>query len=135
TRRGEDERPPPPGHAAVKRYSTGRRRRVGAWVVALVAAGSAAIAFVALAPGEDAPPPPGEPVSSAQVARLANSFAAAYKTEDAARLERLLTSDAQRVTPRDRQKGRAAVVAEYRRQFEGNRTTDFQLEDLKSAGG
>ena len=68
-------------------------------------------------------------------ARLANAFAAAYKTENATRLERLLTSDAQRVTPRDRQNGRAAVVAEYRRQFNGNRTTGFQLENLKAAGG
>jgi len=136
TRRREVPPPPPRNDAAapVKRYKT-RRRRVSAWVAALVAAGAAAIAFVALAPGNDAPPPPGEPVSSAEVERLANSFAAAYKTEDAARLERLLTSDAQRVTPRDRQKGRAAVVAEYRRQFNGNRTTGFQLENLQAAGG
>ena len=128
------ETPPPRRDAPpVKRYST-RRRRVVAWSAALVAAASAAIAFVALAPGADAPPP-GEPVSSGEVKRLANSFAAAYKTEDAARLERLLTSDVQRVTPRDRQKGRAAVVAEYRRQFNGNRTTGFKLDDLESAGG
>lgn len=135
TRRREAPPPPPRADAApVKRYRT-RRRRVSAWAAALVAAGAAAIAFVALAPGNDAPTPPGEPVSSAEVARLANSFAAAYKTENASRLERLLTSDAQRVTPRDRQNGRAAVVAEYRRQFNGNRTTGFQLENLKAAGG
>ena len=105
-----------------------------AWASALVAAAVAAIAFVALAPGADAPPP-GEPVSSAEVKRLANSFAAAYAKEDDARLERLLTSDAQRVTPGDRQKGRNAVVAEYRRQFNGNRTTGFQLEGLEADGG
>jgi len=135
TRRREAPAPPPRADAApVKRYRT-RRRRVSAWAAGLVAAGAAAIAFVALAPGNDTPAQPGEPVSSAEVERLANSFAAAYKTEDAARLERLLTSDAQRVTPRDRQKGRAAVVAEYRRQFNGNRTTGFQLENLKAAGG
>jgi ketosteroid isomerase-like protein len=135
TRRREVPPPRPRDDAApVKRYRT-RRRRVWAWACALVAAAAAAIAFVALAPGSDAPPPPGEPVSSAEVERLARSFATAYKEEDAARLERLLTSDAQRVTPRDRQKGRAAVVAEYRRQFNGNRTTDFTLDGLKAAGG
>jgi ketosteroid isomerase-like protein len=74
-------------------------------------------------------------VSPAEVKRLANSFATAYKKEDDARLERLLTSDAQRVTPRDRQRGRTAVVAEYRRQFNGNRTTDFQLANLQATGG
>jgi ketosteroid isomerase-like protein len=138
TRRREVPPPPPPRDDAppppVKRYRT-RRRRAWAWMAALVAAAAAAIAFVALAPGADEATPPGEPVSSAEVKRLANSFAAAYKKEDDARLERLLTSDAQRVTPRDRQKGRSAVVAEYRRQFNGNRTTDFQLENLQAAGG
>jgi serine/threonine-protein kinase len=133
TRRREVPPPPRQESPPVKRYST-RRRRVWAWAAALVAAASAAIAFVALAPGADAPPP-GEPVSSAEVKRLANSFATAYEKEDDARLERLLTSDAQRVTPRDRQKGRAAVVAEYRRQFNGNRTTGFHLDGLRAAGG
>jgi serine/threonine-protein kinase len=137
SRTRKHEVPPPPPRAdapPVKRYRT-RRRRLWAWVTALVAAAAAAIAFVALAPGADAPPPPGEPVSSAEVERLAVSFAAAYKTEDGARMERLFTSDVQRVTPRDRQKGRAAVVAEYRRQFTGNRTTGFKLENLQAAGG
>jgi ketosteroid isomerase-like protein len=133
TRRRETPPPRPEQAAPVKRYRT-RRRRVWAWVVAVAAAGAAAIAFVALAPGAQAPPP-GEPVSSAEVKRLANSFAAAYAKEDAARLERLLTSDVQRVTPRDRQNGRSAVVAEYTRQFDGNRTTGFKLEDLEAAGG
>jgi serine/threonine-protein kinase len=137
TRRGNTPPPPPPpareDAPPVKRYRT-RRRRLSAWFAAVVAAGAAAIAFVALAPGPDAPPP-GEPVSSAEVERLANSFAAAYKSEDAARMERLFTSDVQRVTARDRQKGRAAVVAEYQRQFNGNRTTGFKLDGLEAAGG
>jgi serine/threonine-protein kinase len=132
--RATRRRPPPePQAPPVKRYRT-RRRRVAAWGAALVAAGSAAIAFVALAPGRTAPPP-GEPVSASEVERLAGSFAQAYAKEDDARLIRLLTSDAQRVTPNDRQRGRTKVVAEYKRQFDGNRTTDFRLEDLKADGG
>ena len=39
--------------------------------------------------------------------RLANSFASAYADEDSARISRLLTSDAQRVSPTNRQRGRA----------------------------
>jgi Protein kinase domain len=117
----------------VKRYRSSRRR-LTAWGAALVAAATAAIAFVALAPG-DAAPPPGEPVSSADVERLANSFAAAYASESSARLSRLLTSDAQRVTAGDRQRGRDAVVAEYKRQFDGNRTTGFKLDGLDASGG
>jgi serine/threonine-protein kinase len=125
--------PPRPDAPQVKRYRT-RPRRAWAWIGALVAAAAAAIAFVALAPGKAAPPP-GEPVSASEVKRLADSFAAAYAQEDQARLSRLLTSDAQRVTPRDRQKGRSAVVSEYRRQFQGNRTTGFKLDGLEAAGG
>jgi ketosteroid isomerase-like protein len=74
-------------------------------------------------------------VSASEVSRLANSFADAYAKEDGARLSRLLTSDAQRVTPTDRQRGRANVVAEYRRQFAGNATTGFRLQDLEAQGG
>jgi hypothetical protein len=117
----------------VKRYRA-RGQRSTAWIAALVAAGAAAIAFVALSP-RDSPPPPGEPVSSADVKRLANAFAASYADEDQARLSRLLTSDAQRVTPQDRQRGRTNVVAEYKRQFDGNRTTDFKLDGLEAHGG
>jgi uncharacterized protein (TIGR02246 family) len=126
--------PPPRQAAPVKRYRT-RRRRVWTLLAAVVAGlAAAAIAFVALAPGHAAPPP-GEPVSATEVRRLADSFAQAYAQEDGARLARLLTADAQRVTPGDRQRGRAAVVAEYRRQFAGNRTTGFQLTGLQAAGG
>jgi serine/threonine-protein kinase len=125
--------PPPPDEPPVKRYST-RPRRMWAWVAATVGLAGAALAFAVLSPA-DAPVPPGEPVSASDVARLANAFADAYAKEDGARLTRLLTSDAQRVTPRDRQRGRAGVVAEYQRQFDGNATTGFKLSDLKTDGG
>ena len=67
--------------------------------------------------------------------RLANSFAAAYADEDSARLSRLLTSDAQRVSPTNRQRGRRAVVDAYRGQFAGKRTTGFELAELEAEGG
>jgi ketosteroid isomerase-like protein len=100
----------------------------------MVALAAGALAFAVLKP-DGAPPPPGGPVSATEVRRLARSFADAYAKEDAARLVRLLTSDAERVTPRDRQSGRTQVVGEYQRQFDGNQTTGFELQDLRADGG
>ncbi len=67
--------------------------------------------------------------------RLANSFASAYTDEDAKRLTRLLTSDAQRVSPTDRQNGRDEVVEAYKRQFAERQTLDFELSDLEADSG
>jgi serine/threonine-protein kinase len=108
---------PPPEPAPVKTYRS-RPRRMWMWL-----AGAVALAAAALV------------VSEAEVTRLANSFAAAYADEDAARISHLLTSDAQRVSPANRQSGRAAVVAAYKSQFAGQTTTGFELSDLKAAGG
>ena len=66
---------------------------------------------------------------------MANSFASAYADEDEQRISRLLTSDAQRVSPANGQSGRAAVVAAYQSQFAGNQTTGFELSDLEAEGG
>ena len=74
-------------------------------------------------------------MSAAEVRRLANSFASAYADEDASRISRLLTADAQRVSPQSRQSGRVAVVAAYKSQFAGNRTTGFRLSRLEADGG
>jgi len=69
------------------------------------------------------------------VERLANSFADAYAEEDAARISRLLTSDAQRVSPTDRQDGKAAVLAAYRAQFAAAQIKNFDLSELQASGG
>jgi serine/threonine protein kinase len=116
----------------VRRYRS-RPRRLWA-AMAAVAAFSAAIAMLVLRP-DAGPPPPGGSLSSSEVERLARSFARAYETEDSARLAKLLTSDVQRVTPADRQSGRAAVLAAYKAQFAQNETTRFDLGDVKSTGG
>jgi hypothetical protein len=117
----------------VKTYrSRGRPRWPFLGAAGLLAAGAIAFAVV---PGGDDAPPPGAPVSEAEVQRLANSFAAAYANEDAARISRLLTADAKRVAPADRQDGKAAVVAAYRSQFARNRVTNFDLSGLEVASG
>jgi ketosteroid isomerase-like protein len=117
----------------VRRYRAGSRR---SWAL-LAAVGAFAVCAVALSTfvGGGTTPPPGGSVSADDVARLARSFARAYATEDATRMARLLTSDAQRVTPSDRERGRADVVASYQGQFARNETTGFTLSGLDASGG
>ena len=135
--------PPPPGPAPapapdepapIRTYRARRPRRLWAWISGVVAIAAAALA-IAVVPGGAGTPPPGEPVSEGEVRRLANSFASAYADEDEARIARLLTSDAQRVSPTDRQRGRDQVVAAYKSQFARNRTLAFELSDLSAEGG
>ena len=120
--------------APIRTYKT-RPRRLWAWAAGVVGARRGRARASAFIPGGDGAPPPGGNVSEAEVSRLANSFASAYADEDSARISRLLTSDAQRVSPANRQRGRRAVVDAYRSQFAGNRTTGFELSDLEAEGG
>src|SRR4051812_12199449 len=120
--------------APVKTYRS-RPRRMWAWLLAAAALAVAALGVTALPGGGSDVLPPGAPVTEGEVTRLAHSFAAAYADEDAARISRLLTSDAQRVSPANRQSGRAAVVAAYKSQFAGQTTTGFELTGLKATGG
>jgi Protein kinase domain len=126
-------RRPSPPPTPVRRYRTRRSRR-WSWPAAMVALAAGALTLAALH-GRDVPPAPGGPVSAAEARRLASSFADAYAHEDGARLSRLLTADAKRVTPDSRQSGRAAVVREYERQFAANRTVGFSLSGMKADGG
>ena len=89
-----------PGEPApIRTYRARRPRRLWAWVSGVVAIAAAAVAIAVVPSGADTPPP-GEPVSSGEVERLAKSFASAYGDEDAARISRLLTSDVQRTSAR-----------------------------------
>jgi serine/threonine-protein kinase len=130
-----DQVPPEPAEPApIRTYRARRPRRAWAWAsgVGAIAAGAVAIAVV---PGGADTPQPGEPVTSGDVERMAKSFASAYGDEDAARISRLLTSDAQRTSPDDNQSGRRQVVAAYESQFNSNAITGFELEDLQADGG
>jgi serine/threonine-protein kinase len=131
------EEPPPPAAgepAPIRTYRARRPKRRWAWLSGAVAAAAAALA-IAVVPGGGGPPAPGEPVSEGEVLRLANSFASAYGDEDEKRLARLLTSDAQRVSPTDRQSGRDEVVEAYKRQFAQQQTLDFDLSGLEGESG
>jgi ketosteroid isomerase-like protein len=124
------ERDPEP---EVRRYRS-RPRRLWALLAALAAFVAVAAALADLTRGGTTPPPGGT-VSASDVERLAHSFAHAYAAEDAERLSKLLTSDVQRVTPGDRERGRSDVVAAYRSQFAANATTGFTLSGLRAHGG
>ena len=112
-----------------------RTRTVLAGVLALGAAGAAAVLVDGTGGGADARLLPGAPVDAGEVEALAEEFAAAYGREDAAELGRLLTRDAERVVPGARQSGRTDVLKAYRRQFDDSRTRSFELSDLEATGG
>ena len=74
-------------------------------------------------------------VSATEVRDVADSFAAAYAHEDAGTLRDLLSRDAARITPADSQRGRAAVLREYRSQFAANVTQDYRITGLAVRAG
>jgi hypothetical protein len=131
----QEQAPPAAGEPApIRTYRARRPKRRWAWLSGAVAIAAAVVA-IAIVPGGGGPAAPGEPVSEAEVRRLANSFASAYGDEDDKRLSRLLTSDVQRVSPTDRQSGRDEVVAAYKSQFAQQQTVDFDLSDVEAEGG
>ena len=75
------------------------------------------------------------PLSATEVREVADSFAAAYAREDDGALRDLLSRDVSRVTPADSQRGRAAVLREYRGQFASNVTQDYRITGLAVRGG
>ena len=128
-----DERPveelPP-----VKTYRARKRPR---WLFLglAVALAAGAIGFAAFPDGGDNVPPPGSPVSESEVERLARTFANAYENERPADIRRIITSDAERVLPNERQAGRDDVTAAYERQFARSRIEQFDLSQIEVSGG
>jgi serine/threonine-protein kinase len=118
----------------VKTYRARKRPR---WLLLPVAGGLTAVAVaVAVIPGGgDEVPPPGSPVSNSEVERLAERFAKAYATEDAAAIRLMITSDAERVMPNERQGGRDDVTAAYQGQFDRSTITQFDLSDQEVTDG
>ena len=128
-----DERPveelPP-----VKTYRARKRPR---WLFLglAVALAAGAIGFAAFPDGADNVPPPGSPVSESEVERLARAFANAYENEQPADIRRIITSDAERVLPNERQAGRDDVTAAYERQFARSQIEQFDLSQIEVSGG
>jgi serine/threonine-protein kinase len=120
--------PPPP-----KKVHRARPRR---WVVALAAltAAAAGVGGIALATsaggGDD-----GGPLSRAEVLEAVDGFARAYSHESVPAMRAVLAPNVRRVVPGDRQVGRAAVVAEYRRQFAASDVVSYRLSGLEVTEG
>jgi Protein kinase domain len=75
------------------------------------------------------------PLSSSEVASAARSFARAYGGEDATAMAALLTPDVQRVSATGVERGRAAVLAEYKRQFAAGGIQGYRLGKLDVTSG
>jgi len=125
------------GRPEAVRVRSRRRARIRA---GLVAAGAVAALLVVLAVagalgGGDSPASSAAPVSDEEVERVVGRFADAYAAEDARAMARTLARSVERVAPGDVQRGRPAVVAEYRRQFAGNAIADYTLDDLQVSSG
>jgi serine/threonine-protein kinase len=123
----------PPGPATTRgtvRRNRSRRRPVVLGLAALAAVAAALLALVDSGAG-----PRTGPLTPGEVSRAARSFAGAYGREDTRALRRLLTPGAQRVSPSDVQRGRAAVVAEYQRQFDVDTIEAYRLDGLVAIGG
>jgi serine/threonine-protein kinase len=137
-----DERPAPTAAppnaengATARLTRAGRRRRsrlaIGAG--AGLTAAALAAAFVVLDPlgTDDA----SGPVTTSEVRSAVDAFADAYAHEDGAALREALTRDVARYSPGDEQRGRPAVIREYRRQFDANDIEDYELIGLSVRGG
>jgi Protein kinase domain len=124
--------PEPPPRPAGFRVHLGRRRRLVRLLSTLVLAipAIAVIAYVAVSPGSAT-----GPLSDGDVADVAQSFADAYSDEDVAALRRLLTPGVRRVGTDGVQRGRIAVLGEYRGQFAAGAIERYTLADLKTTGG
>jgi hypothetical protein len=115
-----------------------RDRRRGARLLPALVAATVLLALAALVgagPFGGGTSSPTAPLSAGDVRGVALDFAAAYAGEDARALASTLTRDVDRVTPGDVQRGRSAVVAQYRRQFSAYAIKGYELGDLQVAAG
>ena len=119
------ERASGPQRSRYVSYRWARGAAVVAGGAALVAA--AVIGVVALlTSGAGAP----GPLTQTDVTNVVSSFAAAYGDRDAHALGSLLAPDVVRVSSSATERGRAAVLAEYRQQLSDRSITGYRLADL-----
>jgi serine/threonine-protein kinase len=122
-------REPAPAPTARLSRTRGRRPR-GAILAAAVLTAALAAAGAAVAVGSLEDDAGADPLAATEVRAAASAFASAYAREDDGALRRALTADVARVTPTDAQRGRRAVLREYRGQFDENATAGYRLRDL-----
>ena len=99
--------------------------------MAALAATGAVVGLIVSA-GDD---PGSGPLSDAEVRGAIQRFARAYGSESVPAMRRVLAPNVKRIIPGDSQVGRAAVLAEYRRQFAASDVRAYRLSDLEVRGG
>jgi Protein kinase domain len=122
---------PPPPHYKVARSRRGRGLLAAVIVVAALAAAGAIVGLIVSASDDSG----SGPLSDAEVRAAAQGFARAYGSESVPGLRRVLAPNVKRIIPGDSQIGRAAVIAEYRRQFAASEVRAYKLTDLEVRGG
>jgi serine/threonine-protein kinase len=129
---GEPPREPPGTRPETVRVQRGRGRRMVRRLTTLVLAipAAAIIAYVVASPGQAS-----GPLSGAEVENAARAFAAAYSNEDVDAMRRVLTPGVRRVGTDGVQRGRPAVIAEYRAQFAAGQVQRYALAGLTTSGG
>jgi Protein kinase domain/Domain of unknown function (DUF4440) len=119
--------------ARLRFYADRRRARVVLGVVAaLVAIAVAGVLAAVLSPSKSTPT---GPLSSTEVMGAVRAFASAYSDRDPRALARVLAPDAERVSPTMVERGRTAVVAEYRKQFSSEPIRSYELTDAQVVAG
>jgi serine/threonine-protein kinase len=126
---------PSPAAAATARLSPPRRPHTARLIAAGAGVAAASVVGIAAATGALGGDDPAAPLDAGDVRDAAGAFATAYAHEDAGALRDTLTTDVARVTPADAQRGRAAVVREYRGQFDANETESYSLDDIEIRPG
>ena len=94
---------------------------------------AAAIAAVLLLTNSGARPP--GPLSTSEVTGVVRAFASAYARRDPSALAAVLAPDVERVNPSAVQRGRSAVLAEYRGQLADRTIDGYRVEDLRVQPG
>jgi Protein kinase domain len=120
------------GRPTTVRVQRGRRRRLVRALTALVLAipAVAVVAYVLAGPGQA-----NGPLSASEVQDVAQAFATAYSNEDVDAMRRVLTPKVRRIGTDGVQRGRVAVLSEYRSQFTAGDVQHYDLAGLTTSGG
>jgi len=112
-----------------------RRPARGRALALLAAAVAVALAVLALSGAFTGSSGGGDPLSAREVRGVVGGFARAYGREDVRALGRTLSPGVRRIAPGSSQEGRAAVLAEYRRQFAANAVRGYRVTGLSVRAG
>ncbi len=124
-----DWRPQPGGDLPKPRRRFSRAAVLGILTVAVAAAAIAAVLLTRS--GARAP----TPLRKGEVAGAVRAFAAAYGHRDAHALAAVLAPDVERISPSAVQRGRGAVLAEYRSQLTDRAIQGYRVENLQVRPG